>query len=201
MHVNWLMDGFSALVILLALRVVFAKQPVDSVLALVFCFVFSAPIWLMLNAEFLAWVLIFVYVGAVMTLFVFVVMMLKLAHVEKEQGLVTFWPFALLVAVGIGLCFVSVGEHPLDLFNLSDANTLPLLVHGSNTKAIGSVLYTWYAYPFELAALLLLSAIVGAIALAFRGPIARKVQVVSQQIAVSKSDRLTVLNMKSEKKK
>ena len=191
---------FATLLVAGALGVITARNPVYSVLFLVFSFVNSAAIWLLVEADFLAIVLVLVYVGAVMVLFLFVVMMLDINVAELKQGFTRFawlgWITALAVigeitAViwGHGLGGVDVGRG----FVSEPANY-------SNTLELGRVLYTHYAYPFELAAVLLVVAIVAAIALTLRRRPGLKVQDISHQVAVRAEDRLRVVKVAAEKR-
>ena len=191
---------FATLLVAGALGVITARNPVYSVLFLVFSFINSAAIWLLVGAEFLAIVLVLVYVGAVMVLFLFVVMMLDINLAEIRQGFTRFawlgWITAAAVIVEIvgviwrhGLGGVDVGRG----FVSEPANY-------SNTLALGRVLYTRYAYPFELAAVLLVVAIVAAIALTLRRRTGMKVQDVSRQVAVRAEDRLRVVKVSAEKR-
>lgn len=184
--------GFSALLILSAIATVSSRNPVQGALYLVLCFIMSAGIWIMLQAEFLGLVLILVYVGAVMTLFLFVVMMLNLDKLPGREGFKKYWPFAVVIlAVIVGLTiYVVKPEH----FAL--AGVEPVL-HGadySNVKALGSVLYTHYIYDFELAAIILLVAIIAAITLAFRGwSGVSKRQNIGKQVKTSARDRIRMV--------
>jgi NADH-quinone oxidoreductase subunit J len=191
---------FSAVLVLAALGVITARNPVYSALALVMCFVTSAAIWLLIEAEFLAVVLVLVYVGAVMVLFLFVVMMLDVNLAELRQGFTRFawlgWLTALIVIVEIvGVVWVH-GSLGLDA---SHGGT-PEPASYSNTLELGRVLYTRYAYPFELAAMLLLVAIVAAIALTMRRRAGHKVQDISAQVAVRAADRVRIVKMAPEKR-
>lgn len=158
----------SALLILASLAVILSRNPVRGVLFLVFAFVMSAGIWIILQAEFLGLILILVYVGAVMTLFLFVVMMLNLDKLPPRTGIKKYWPYGVLIlCLLVGLVIYVIGpEH----FQLA-ANAAPAghSADYSNVEAIGSVLYTQYVYAFEIAAVILLVAIIAAISLAFRG--------------------------------
>ena len=191
---------FSAVLVLAALGVITARNPVYSALALVMCFVTSAAIWLLIEAEFLAVVLVLVYVGAVMVLFLFVVMMLDVNLAELRQGFTRFawlgWLTALIVIVEIvGVVWVH-GSLGLD----AGHGGTPEPAGYSNTLELGRVLYTRYAYPFELAAMLLLVAIVAAIALTMRRRAGHKVQDVSAQVAVRAADRVRIVKMAPEKR-
>jgi NADH-quinone oxidoreductase subunit J len=191
---------FSAVLVVAALGVITARNPVYSALSLVMCFVTSAAIWLLIEAEFLAVVLVLVYVGAVMVLFLFVVMMLDVNLAELRQGFTRFawlgWLTALVVIVEIvGVVWVH-GSLGID----ASHGATPEPVSYSNTLELGRVLYTRYAYPFELAAMLLLVAIVAAISLTMRRRAGHKVQDVSAQVAVRAADRVRVVKMAPEKR-
>src|SRR5437762_885778 len=155
---------FGALLIAAALGVITARNPVYSALALVMCFVTSAAIWLLLEAEFLAVVLVLVYVGAVMVLLLFVVMMLDINLAELRQGFTRFawlgWLTALAVIVEIVGVVWARGGLGID----ASRGATPEPAGYSNTLELGRVLYTRYAYPLELAAMLLLVAIFNFIA-------------------------------------
>src|SRR5215475_14363536 len=191
---------FGTVLVLGALGVIVSRNPVYSALALVMCFVTSAAIWLLIEAEFLAVVLVLVYVGAVMVLFLFVVMMLDVNLAELRQGFTRFawlgWLTALVVIVEIvGVVWVH-GSLGLD----AGHGGSPEPASYSNTLELGRVLYTRYAYPFELAAMLLLVAIVAAISLTMRRRTGHKVQDVSAQVAVRAADRVRLVKMAPEKR-
>lgn len=190
---------FSAIAVTSGLMVVATKNPVHSVLFLVMTFFAMAGVWIILHAEFLALILVLVYVGAVMTLFLFVLMMLNIDHAGKREGFVRYLPFAvIIVLMAVGLIIMVVGPAQFGLAQVT--NPAPFPADYSNTADLGSVLYTHYAYPFEISAVLLLTAIVAAISLSHRPPKNRKVQNIAQQIAVNPRDRLKLINMPSEKK-
>lgn len=190
---------FSATAVLSALMVIAVKNPVHGVLFLVLTFFASAGIWMLLNAEFLSLILVLVYVGAVMTLFLFVVMMLSMKVINKQEGFVRYLPFAaIIVLLVVGLIMMVVSPEHFGLANMPGPEPKP--ADYNNIAELGSVLYTNYAYPFEVAAVLLLTAIVAAIALTHRRPEGRKTQNVSQQIAVQRDQRVRLINMPSEKK-
>ena len=191
---------FATLLVAGALGVITARNPVYSALFLVFSFVNSAAIWLLVEAEFLAIVLVLVYVGAVMVLFLFVVMMLDINLAELKQGFTRFawlgWITALAVIAEISAVIWGHGLGGIDVgrgFVSEPADY-------SNTLELGRVLYTRYAYPFELAAVLLIVAIVAAIALTLRRRPGLKVQDVSRQVAVRAEDRLRVVKVAPEKR-
>ncbi len=188
---------FASGLILSALGVISARSPVQAALCLVLCFVLMAPLWLMLDAEFLALVLVFVYVGAVMTLFLFVVMMLNLSVTPRHAEFMRYLPFGLLLLAALTglMVYVLLPSH------FAAFQPMQWLAHDvsySNTRAIGQVLYTDYVYAFEIAAVVLLVAMVAAISLAFRGVRQRKQQVVSEQVQVTKQERLRIINVPTE---
>jgi len=191
---------FGAVLIAAALAVISARNPVYSALALVMCFITSAAIWLLIEAEFLAVVLVLVYVGAVMVLFLFVVMMLDVDLAELRQGFTRFawlgWLTALAVIVEIVGVVWARGGLGID----AGRGATPTAATYSNTLELGRVLYTRYAYPFELAAMLLLVAIVAAIALTMRRRPGLKQQNVNRQVAVRRADRLRIVKMDAEKR-
>jgi NADH-quinone oxidoreductase subunit J len=190
---------FGTILVLAALGVIVARNPVYSALALVLCFVTSAAIWLLIEAEFLAVVLVLVYVGAVMVLFLFVVMMLDINLEELRAGFTRFawlgWLTALAVIVEI-VGVVWVRGMGIDV----SKSPTPTAQDYSNTLELGRVLYTKYAYPFELAAMLLLVAIVAAISLTMRRRPGLKVQDISKQVAVQAKDRIRIVKMQPEKR-
>jgi NADH-quinone oxidoreductase subunit J len=190
---------FGTILVLGALGVIISRNPVYSALFLVLCFVTSAAIWLLIEAEFLAVVLVLVYVGAVMVLFLFVVMMLDINLEELRAGFTRFawlgWLTALAVIVEI-VGVVWVRGMGIDV----SRSPTPTAQDYSNTLELGRVLYTKYAYPFELAAMLLLVAIVAAISLTMRRRPGLKVQDISKQVAVQAKDRIRIVKMQPEKR-
>jgi NADH-quinone oxidoreductase subunit J len=202
MLVEILFYAFATILVAAALGVIVARNPVYSALALVLCFLTSAAIWLLIEAEFLAIVLVLVYVGAVMVLFLFVVMMLDINLDELRAGFTRFawlgWLTALAVIVEIAGVVWARGGGGLGI----DANKSPanLPADYSNTLELGRVLYTKYLYPFELAAVVLLVAIVAAIALTMRARAGHKVQDISKQVAVRAADRIRIVKMEAEKR-
>ncbi len=188
---------FSATAVISALMVVAAKSPVHGVLFLVLTFFATAGVWMILQAEFLALILVLVYVGAVMTLFLFVVMMISLHIVTLREGFVRYWPFAaIIILLIVGLTVMAVSPHA----GLTTVSVTESAKDYSNIADLGSVIYTNYAYPFEVAGVLLLTSIIAAIALTHRKPIGRKTQNSADQIAVRRQDRVRLVKMKSEKK-
>jgi NADH-quinone oxidoreductase subunit J len=187
---------FAALIVFAALRVITARNPVHAVLYLVLAFISSAGVWLLLEAEFLAITLVLVYVGAVMVLFLFVVMMLDINLIRLREGFWRWLPFGAALAGLMALEMIWV------LGSKSTSKGMTAVKHAadySNTKELGRLLYTDYVYPFEIAAVILLVAMVAAIALTLRRRKDAKSQVVSDQISVTKADRLRVVAMQSEK--
>ena len=188
--------AFSAVLIVAALGVITSRNPVHSALFLVLAFVQSAVLWLLIEAEFLAIVL--VYVGAVMVLFLFVVMMLDVNVEELRKGFTRYLPagiaLALIVVVEIGhvVWFKSQG-----LAFLTTPVSQP--ADHSNTKELGAVLYTEHVYAFEIASVILLLAIVAAITLTMRKRPGLKVQNIAKQVAVRSQDRVRLVKMESSK--
>ena len=200
MLIQALFHVFALILLIAALGVIVARNPVYSALALVMCFITSAAIWLLIEAEFLAVVLVLVYVGAVMVLFLFVVMMLDINLAELRRGFTRFawlgWLTALAVIVEIAGVVWAHGGLGIDASRGAAAEPAGY----SNTAALGAVLYTRYAYPLELAAVLLLVAIVAAIALTMRRRAGLKVQDISRQVAVRREDRVRLIKMDAEKR-
>ncbi|KTC94422.1 NADH-quinone oxidoreductase subunit J [Legionella erythra] len=205
---------FAALAIFSALMVVTQNNPVRCVLFLVLTFFASAILWILVSAEFLALILILVYVGAVMTLFLFVVMMLNIDVESMKSHFVRYLPFGLiivafltgllLIALPDNLFKTAVEQTPASSVIVDDFNEYDEVVAQpskaiSNTEAIGRVLYTDYVFAFELAAVLLLVAIIAAITLAHRNIIRSKRQSIVSQIMTDSNDRIELIAMKSEK--
>jgi NADH-quinone oxidoreductase subunit J len=190
---------FAGIALISGLMVVTQNNPVRCVLFLVLTFFACAVLWLLESAEFLALVLILVYVGAVMTLFLFVVMMLDIDVESITSHLVRRMPFGLIVvALLTGLLMVAVPESWFDYGQLSSAVAQP--IKQSNTEAIGLALFTDYLFAFELAAIILLTAIVAAIILAHRMGQYSKKQNIKKQIMVKRRDRVRLVSMRSEKR-
>jgi NADH-quinone oxidoreductase subunit J len=188
---------FASVLAVAALGMITVRNPVHSALLLVLCFFTSAAIWLLIEAEFLAVVLILVYVGAVMVLFLFVVMMLDI-NVEEVRARVTRYAlFGGIVAGVVVFEMVSVvWTRSLGVDVTTGAQPQPATY--SNTAELGKLLYTEYVYPFELAAVLLLIAIVAAISLTMRKRAGLKQQDVSMQVAVRREDRVRIVKMPAE---
>jgi len=190
---------FSAVLIFAAIMVVTRRNPVQSVLFLVLCFFSSAVIWMLAEAEFLAIVLVLVYVGAVMVLFLFVVMMLDINIAALRAGFVRYLPLGIAVAVLMAaeLALV-VGPRYFGPANYAAPAAKP--AGYSNTEALGEALYTTYLYPFEIAAAILLVAIVAAIGLTLRRRPGTKYLDPSRQVFVKREGRVQLVKMAPEKK-
>jgi NADH-quinone oxidoreductase subunit J len=189
---------FATILVLAALGVITSRNPVYSALALVLCFVTAAAIWLLLEAEFLAVVLVLVYVGAVMVLFLFVVMMLDINLERLREGFTRFAWLGWLTALAVIFEIVGVVWARGGLGIDASHGGTPTPAGYSNTLELGQLLYTRYAYPLELAAVLLLVAIVAAIVLTLRHRPGYKQQDISAQVAVRRADRLRVVKMDPE---
>ena len=190
---------FAVILVVAGLRVITVRNPVHAALFLVLAFVSMACIWLLLEEEFLAIVLVLVYVGAVMVLFLFVIMMLDINLARLCAGFIRY------VWVGAGVAsLIIVQLYWVFTAKTSDlAFAPPPMAHGadySNTEALGEVLYTTYVYPFEIAAAVLLVAMVAAIALTMRRRVGTKHQRPTQQVAVRRADRIRIVKMPAEKK-
>ena len=190
---------FSTVLVLAALDVITARNPVHAALLLVLAFFTSSGLWLLLEAEFLAITLVLVYVGAVMVLFLFVVMMLDINIDRLREGFLKWFPFGALLALVMAaeMAMVLMGKQ----FGLEEMPAPPSRgADYSNTKELGRLIYTEYVYAFELAAVILLVAIVAAIALTLRHRTGIKSVDASKQVAVKRADRIRMVSMPSEKK-
>ncbi|MFZ5576383.1 MAG: NADH-quinone oxidoreductase subunit J [Pseudomonadota bacterium] len=190
---------FAAILVFAGLRVITARNPVHAALYLVLAFFTAAGLWMLLEAEFLAIVLVLVYVGAVMVLFLFVVMMLDINLARLREGFWDYLPLAGFVAVllVIEMALILGSRHfGLDVM----ATPEPLPADYSNTQELGRLLYTDYVYAFELAAVILLVAIVAAIALTLRRRKDSKYIDPAEQVKVKRNDRLRIVKMQAEKK-
>ncbi len=194
--VQFLFYFFASIQVLAALRVVSVKNPVHAALFLVLTFVSAACMWILMEAEFLGLLLVLVYVGAVMVLFLFVVMMLDVNIAEMREGFARYMPAALVVAI---IMVIEMGMVLTQrIFNARPP--IEKVSELSNTEAIGTVMYTDYVYPFEIAAVVLLVAIIAAISLTLRRRPATKYQTPIEQIKVRRNDRVRLVSMKAEKK-
>ncbi len=188
---------FAGVMVIAAIRMITAKNPVHSVLSLVVVFFTSSAIWLLMEAEFLAIALVLVYVGAVMVLFLFVVMMLNINISQIREGFVRFLPAAIVASaiMIVELVLVVVSKE----FDHSRVATIA--IEPGNTEALGRVLYTDYLLPFEIAAVILLVAIIAAIVLTLRQRTETRHQNPAEQIKVKREDRIRLVSLRSEGKK
>ena len=188
---------FGGLTLFSALMVVTQNNPIRCVLFLVLAFFTSSVLWMLVQAEFLALILVLVYVGAVMTLFLFVIMMINIDQETMTAHKLRYLPFGLmLVALLVGLLLTALpaGHFAADALSVPVAATPPV----SDTVALGLVLYTDYLFAFELAAVILLVSIVAAITLVHRAPIRSRRQNIVKQIMTRREDRVTLVQMKAE---
>jgi NADH-quinone oxidoreductase subunit J len=188
---------FATILVAAAIGVIGARNPVHSALFLVLAFCTSAVLWLLQEAEFLAIVLVLVYVGAVMVLFLFVVMMLDVDVEELRRGFTRYAPLGGLVALAVVIEIAFVVWR-YGLAPAGSAVPAPRPADYSNTRELGTLLYTQYIYAFELAAAILLVAIVAAIALTHRRREGLRYQDISAQVAVRRADRVRIVQMPSE---
>ena len=192
---------FSAILLFASFRVITAKNPVHAALFLVLAFFQASAIWMLLKAEFLAIALVLVYVGAVMVLFLFVVMMLDINMDKVRDGFWRHFPLAATIGVVIALemIWVIMGNVWKSEPNQNAAVSAALAngVQYSNTKELGKLLYTQYIYPVQVAAVILLVAIVAAIALTLRGRKDSKHTSPHEQIKVKAKDRMEVIKMEA----
>jgi len=197
MIVNILFYVFAAVLVIAALGVITARNPVHCALFLVFAFFNSSVIWLLLEAEFLAITLLVVYVGAVMVLWLFVVMMLDVDVTALREGFTRYAPLGALIAliviaqIGLVVWVRNLGLEP-------GTPPVPKPAGYSNTAELGELLYTQFLYPFEVAAVILLVAIVAAITLTMRRRPGQKVQDINRQVAVRARDRIRIVKMDAE---
>jgi NADH-quinone oxidoreductase subunit J len=188
---------FAAACVASAVMVIASKNPVHSVLFLILAFVNAAGLFVLLGAEFLAMILIVVYVGAVAVLFLFVVMMLDVDFTELRQGFLNYLPIGAVVGfVLLAELLVVVGAWAINP-GISKAITAPISPDISNTQALGLVLYTRYVYYFEAAGVILLVAMVGAIVLTLQHKPSVKRQNVADQVARRRSTAIEVVKVKS----
>jgi len=186
---------FSTVLVLSALSVITVGNPIHAVLFLILSFFSAACIWMILQAEFLAITLVLVYVGAVMVLFLFVVMMLDVNVSSVKEGFARYLPAGVLVSLAMAVqLFLVIWTQGMETTPLPSAEDEGY----SHTSAIGELLYTEYLFAFEIAAVLLLVAIIAAIALTHRRRPETKYQDPSRQVLVKRDERLRVVKMKSE---
>ena len=190
---------FATVLVFAAFMVITIRNPVKAALFLVLAFFSAAGLWLLLQAEFLAIALVLVYVGAVMVLFLFVVMMLDINQARMREGFGEYLPIGGLVAVLLVLEMAFIlASGPFGTQQMPEPAALP--ANHSNTRALGRLLYTTYVYPFEIAALILLVAIVAAIALTLRRRKDSKYQDPATQLRARRDERVRLVKMPSEKK-
>lgn len=188
---------FATITVASAIGVVTMRNPVYAALFLILAFFTSAATWILLEAEFLGVVLVLVYVGAVMVLFLFVIMMLDINIDPLREGFINYLPMGIVIALVVAIEIIMVLSS--DVFNMAIPEAMPL--NYSNTEALGEILYTDYVYPFELAAVILVVAIIAAISLTMRKRRdTTKRQNPSEQVRVKSEDRLRIVKMKTEEK-
>jgi NADH-quinone oxidoreductase subunit J len=189
---------FGAILVLAALRVITARNPVHAALFLVLSFFSAAALWLLLKAEFLAIVLVLVYVGAVMVLFLFVVMMLDINLDKMREGFWGYFPLASTIGVVIVLEMAAVLLYSFPTYSFPDGQAPAAGDSIGTTKALGMLIYTKYVYAFEIAAVILLVAIVAAVALTLRRRKDTKHFAPSDAVKTRRGDRIRLVKMKSE---
>jgi NADH-quinone oxidoreductase subunit J len=191
--------AFALVMVLAASMVITVRNPVYAVLYLILTFFTAAAIWMLLEAEFLAIVLVVVYVGAVMVLFLFVVMMLDVNLAPLKEGFIRHLPVAVIVAIVMAtellMVIWSKGRFGVEAFPVPPPNPAGY----SNTRALGELLYTNYLLPFEVAGVILLVAIIAAIALTLRKRSGTKTQDPARQVRTRRDESVRLVKMKSEK--
>ena len=189
---------FATVLVLAAVMVITVRNPVHAALFLVLAFFSSAAIWMLLEAEFLAIALVLVYVGAVMVLFLFVVMMLDINLAPLREGFTRYLPVGIFIALLMALSMAAIVRS--DYFNT--ASSYASTRHGadySNTTALGLALFSDYLYPFEIAGAILLVAIIAAIALTMRKRAGVKTPKPEKQVAVTREGHVRLVKMEAEK--
>lgn len=185
----------ASIALMAALAVILAKNPVRAVLSLIVTFCATAVTWLTLEAEFLGLSLILVYVGAVMVLFLFVVMMLDIKTTTVKARFTRWLPMGVILAIALSLSILGILFTAFKI--VMPANIVNNLAYGdgiSNTSLLGETVFTKYLLQFEVAGVLLLVAIIAAIALIHRGPRSRKVQIISQQLQANAASRIRLVD-------
>ncbi len=191
---------FSAVLVFSAGAVISVRNPIHAALFLVLAFFTTAALWLLLEAEFLAITLVLVYVGAVMVLFLFVVMMLDINTARLREGFTRYLPVGALVAFAtIAFMWWMVRREEFGLGEMAAPERVEADV--SNTRMLGEQLYTTYVYPFEIASVILLVAIVAAIALTLRHRPGTRYQKIEEQVAVRREERVRMVKMDAEERK
>ena len=191
---------FSSIVVFSALMVISTRNSVHSVLFLILCFVNSSALFILLGAEFLAMILIVVYVGAVAVLFLFVVMMLDINFIKLREGFLQYLPFGVLLGVVLfaELCVLFITNN-LSKVSLVEFSSQPIFSHSENTKDLGNVLYTDYFFLFQLSGLILLVAMIGSIVLTLRDRSGVKKQIIYDQVNVEQTRRIEKKKLKLNK--
>jgi NADH-quinone oxidoreductase subunit J len=190
---NMIFYIFSLISILSASQVVLSRNPVKSVLSLVLCFFSTAVLWMLCETEFLSIVLILVYIGAVMVLFLFVIMMLDIKVSFMKEGFIKYLP----LGISISILFIVGIVYSITYNAIISCKTFASYPENyNNVKTLGEVLFTEYLYPFELSGIILLVAMIAAISLTFRGTQKRKQQDVTDQIKVNAKERVKLVNIK-----
>jgi len=190
---------FASILVLTSLGVILFKNPVYSAISLIVSFITSAALWLLLQAEFLAIVLILVYVGAVMVLFLFVVMMLNIDDVLRTSKFNKMAPFALFIGLVVVAELVTLIWFRSDQFSMVSVATGVLDSGVSNTVLLGTTLFTDYLYLFEIAGFILLLAIIVSISLTMRRREGLKRQIVSEQVNIDQTKRMKLVDLKNER--
>ena len=190
---------FASILVLTSLGVILFKNPVYSAISLIVSFITSAALWLLLQAEFLAIVLILVYVGAVMVLFLFVVMMLNIDDVMRTSKFNKMAPFALFIGLIVVAELITLIWFRSDQFSMVSVATGVLDSGVSNTTLLGTTLFTDYLYLFEIAGFILLLAIIVSISLTMRRREGLKRQIVSEQVNIDQTKRIKLVDLKSER--
>lgn len=194
MDLNFILFSvFAGIALCSAIMVIIARNPVRAVLFLILCFCTTAVTWLLLDAEFLAITLVLVYVGAVMVLFLFVVMMLDIDFAILRAKFSKWSPMGVLLALAVFALMSSIMERDPISFG-QHGNEIEQVAAVSNVSKLGEIVFTNYLLQFELAGILLLVAIIAAIVLIYRGPRARKTQVIAQQIAADPKLRVRLVD-------
>ena len=186
---------FAAVLVASAIMVVFSKNPVHSVLFLILAFFNAAGLFILLGAEFVAMILVIVYVGAVAVLFLFVVMMLDINFTELRQGINTYLPFGIFLGVVLFVELVFLvfqGLVPSQASQLAAAAPAPMAMEVSNTRSLGQLLYTHYLYVFQVSGLILLVAMIGAIVLTLRHRPGVQRQRIAEQINRKRGESMVI---------
>ncbi len=190
---------FATILVGASLMVISARNPVHSVLFLIFCFFNAAALFVLIGAEYIAMTLVIVYVGAVAVLFLFVVMMIDIDIAALREGFLKYLPLgggaALLLLLQFAMLYRAIGQS--DTMVLHPASPAPDPSVVSNTEAIGRLLYTQYVYAFQMAGLILLVAMIGAIVLTLRDPKNVRRQKIGKQVARKREDAMAIVKVKS----